>query len=103
MTTEKDSVQIEAEVVDHDHPQMELVIRRLSKIIGHTQAIKRMCEEGRPCNDILTQIAAVRSALNGAGRLILQDHIKHCVVDAVQKGDEESLEALDKAIAKLMK
>ncbi len=88
---------------DHQHPNMDQVIRRLSKIIGHTQAIKRMCEEGRSCDDILTQIAAVRSALGSAGRVILQDHIENCVVESLASGDRESLESLNKAIEKLMK
>jgi DNA-binding FrmR family transcriptional regulator len=49
-----------------------------------------MVEDGKPCPDLLIQIAAVRSALNGVGRLILQDHIRGCMLDAAAKGDFES-------------
>ena len=60
----------------HQHPNQKKVINRLSRIIGHTEAIKRMCEEERDCAEILTQIAAVKSALNNVGKVILQDHIR---------------------------
>jgi DNA-binding FrmR family transcriptional regulator len=74
----------------HVHEHQQGVIHRLSRIEGHVRAVKRMVEEGRPCPDILIQVAAVRSALNGVGRLILEDHLKSCMVDAVQRGDFES-------------
>lgn len=73
----------------HVHEHQQSVVNRLARIEGHVRAIKRMVEEGRPCPDILIQVAAVRSALNSAGRLILEDHLKSCMVDAVQRGDFE--------------
>ena len=71
----------------HEHQQS--VINRLARIEGHVRAVKRMVGEGRACPDILVQVAAVRSALNSVGRLILEDHIKSCMVDAVRRGDFE--------------
>jgi CsoR family transcriptional regulator, copper-sensing transcriptional repressor len=71
----------------HEHQQS--VINRLARIEGHVRAVKRMVEEGRTCPDILVQVAAVRSALNSVGRLILEDHLKSCMVDAVRQGDFE--------------
>ena len=55
--------------------------RRLKKIIGQVQAIDRMIDEDIPCEDILAQINAAKSALHGCGKVILEGHIKHCVRD----------------------
>ncbi len=69
----------------HEHHQQ--VLNRLARIEGHVRAIKRMVEEDTPCPDVLTQIAAVRSALNSVGRVILEDHLQSCMVDAVEQDD----------------
>lgn len=53
--------------------------RRLKKIIGQVQAIDRMVDEDVPCEDVLSQINAAKSALNGCGKVVLEGHIKHCV------------------------
>lgn len=77
------------EVVEHEHQHEhhQQVLNRLARIEGHVRAIKRMVEEDTPCPDVLTQIAAVRSALNSVGRVILEDHLQSCMVDAVEKDD----------------
>lgn len=72
---------------NHSHPQRESVLNRLARIEGHVRAVKRMVEEDTPCPDVLVQIAAIRSALNGVGRLILEDHMQGCMVKAAQDGD----------------
>ncbi|MGL5257779.1 MAG: metal-sensing transcriptional repressor [Proteocatella sp.] len=87
----------------HTHQHTKAVLNRLSKSIGHLQAIKRMVENGRDCSEVLIQIAAVRSAINKTGQLILKDHIEHCIVDAVEKQDHEAIEELNKAIDYFMK
>lgn len=87
----------------HSHENTKAVINRISRMTGHMESIKRMVEEGRDCSDILIQLSAVRSALNNIGRLILQDHIDHCVVDAVNTGDPEVLNKLNNAIGKFLK
>ncbi len=69
----------------HEHHQQ--VIARLARIEGHVRGIKRMVEEDVPCPDVLTQIAAVRGALNSVGRVILEDHLQSCMVEAVEKDD----------------
>lgn len=69
----------------HEHHQQ--VLNRLARIEGHVRAIKRMVEEDKPCPDVLMQIAAVRSALNSVGRVILEDHLQSCMIDAVEKDD----------------
>nr|WP_236777920.1 metal-sensing transcriptional repressor [Anoxybacter fermentans] len=85
------------------HPNTKRVIYRLARIAGHTNAIKKMVEEGRDCSEILIQIAAVKSALNNVGKLILKDHINHCVVKAIEENNTEILEDLQDAIDKFVK
>lgn len=88
---------------EHNHPQSKAVINRLSRVIGHLEAVKKMSEEGRDCSEILIQISAVRSALNNVGKIILEDHINHCVVNAIENNDKEVLDSLNKAIDKFIK
>jgi DNA-binding FrmR family transcriptional regulator len=73
----------------HRHEHYQSVLNRLARIEGHVRAVKRMVEDETPCPEVLVQIAAVRSALNGVGRVILEDHLKSCMVTAVQQGDFE--------------
>ncbi len=76
--------------ISHKHESNDDVLKRLARIEGHVRGIKRMVEEGTPCPDLLVQIAAVRSALNNVGQIILEDHLKHCMVRAVENGDFEN-------------
>lgn len=84
----------------HNHENTKAVINRLSKAIGHLESVKRMVEDGRDCTDVLIQLAAVRSALSSTARVILKDHLEHCISDAVETGDAEYLEELSRAIDK---
>lgn len=88
---------------EHDHENTKAVLNRMSRAIGHMESVKRMVEEGRDCSEILIQISAVKSAINNIGKLILKDHISHCVVDAVEENDLEVLEELNDAIDKFIK
>jgi DNA-binding FrmR family transcriptional regulator len=74
----------------HLHQHHQSVLNRLARIEGHVRGIKRMVEENRPCPDVLVQIAAVRSALNGVGRVVLEDHLKGCMVEALHSGEFDS-------------
>lgn len=87
----------------HTHTNTKAVLNRISRLIGHLNSVKGMVERGTDCSEVLMQLAAVRSALNGVCQVILQDHIDHCIVDAVRTGDTESIEELNKAIRQLMK
>ncbi len=69
------------------HTKTRQIANRLARIEGHVAAVRAMVEEGRPCPDVLTQLAAVRAALDQVGRLVLSDHLAHCVVDAARRGD----------------
>ena len=87
----------------HVHENQRAVINRLARAIGHLNKVKRMVEEGYDCADVLVQLAAVRSAIDNTGKVILNDHIRHCMVDAVQAGDEAAIDDLCTAIERFMK
>lgn len=87
----------------HVHTNTKAVLNRLSRAIGHLESIRRMVEDGRDCSEVLIQLSAVKSAINNTGKVILQDHIEHCIVDAVESGDHEALEELSKAIDRFIK
>ena len=89
--------------MEHLHTNTTSVINRLSRAIGHMEAVKKMLQEGRDCSEVLIQIAAVKSAVNNIGKLILQDHIDHCIVHAVEAGDQKVIADLHDAIDKFMK
>lgn len=63
------------------------VLKRLNRIEGQIKGIKKMVEADKACEDILVQISAVKSALHKTGQLVLEEHIHHCVLDAVRDGD----------------
>ena len=87
----------------HSHEHTKAVLNRLSRAIGHLQSVRNMVEEGRDCAEVLVQIAAVRSAIDNTGKLILQDHLKHCIVEAAAEGDQKTIDDLCQAIDKYMK
>ena len=82
----------------HSHQNTKAVLNRLSRASGHLESVKRMVEDGKDCSEALIQLSAVISALNNTGKVILKDHIEHCIVDAVELGDKEAIENLNKAI-----
>ena len=87
----------------HSHQETKAVLNRLSRAQGHLDAVRRMVERGEDCAEVLVQLSAVISALNGTGRAILKDHISHCIVDAVEAGDEEAIQAMKDAQRKSVK
>jgi DNA-binding FrmR family transcriptional regulator len=84
----------------HSPEEIKSIVNRLSRAIGHLESVKNMVINGRDCSEVLVQLSAVRSALNNTGLLILQEHINHCIVEAVQENDQESIAELNKAIMK---
>ena len=87
----------------HHHENTRAVLNRMSRAIGHMESIKTMIEDGRDCSEVLIQLSAVKSAINNTGKIILQDHIEHCIVDAVEHGDRNAIKELEKAIDRFMK
>jgi len=86
----------------HSHDTKE-VSNRLARAIGHLQKVKQMVENGDDCSDVLIQLAAVKSALNNTGKVILKDHLDHCIVHAVKEGDTSMLDEFNNAIDKFVK
>ena len=84
--------------MSHTHENTKAVINRLSRAIGHLESVKRMVEEGRGCSEVLIQLAAVRSAVENTGKIILKDHLTHCIVEAVRNDDPKSISDLCAAI-----
>ena len=73
--------------------------RRLKKIIGQLGAINKMVDQDVPCEDMLMQINAAKSALHKVGQVVLEGHIRHCVLDGIQHGDADAtLESFTKAV-----
>jgi DNA-binding FrmR family transcriptional regulator len=66
--------------------------KRLARIEGQVRGIARMVEEDRYCIDVLTQIAAVDTALNAVAKKLLDAHVEHCVADALASGDRAEAE-----------
>lgn len=85
-------------------PQEEKdLIHRLNRIEGQVRGVKNMVLEDRYCVDILTQVTAIQSALNGFSKCLLSNHIKSCVVDNIKDGNDEVVDELCDTIQKLMK
>lgn len=93
----------------HDHGHIhsadhtKAVLNRMSRIIGHMEATKRMVEDGRDCSEVLIQLSAISSAINSVSKVILKEHLTTCIVDAVKHDDIDSIEELNKAIDKFIK
>jgi len=87
----------------HSEEHRREVSNRLARAIGHLQKVKQMVEADEDCSEVLVQLAAVKSAINNTGKVILKDHMNHCIVHAVEDGDTEMIDELTKAIDKFMK
>ena len=82
----------------HSPAEMRKIVNRLSRSIGHLEAVKRMIENGQDCSDVLIQLAAVKAEINNAGKALLKEHLEHCIVEAVEEQDKESIEKVNKDI-----
>lgn len=84
----------------HDPQEKKRQLNRLSRIIGHLNYVKRMIENDEDCSDVLMQIAATKSALNGLGKQIINEHLTHCILHAIEEGDTEAIDEFQKVIQK---
>ena len=87
----------------HSEEHRREVSNRLARAIGHLQKVKQMVDDDEDCSDVLVQLAAVKSAINNTGKVILKDHMEHCIVHAVEDGDTEMIDELNAAIDKFIK
>jgi DNA-binding FrmR family transcriptional regulator len=89
------------DLVNQRHRSRKDIADRLSKIEGHVHGIRKMVGEDRNCPDLLLQIAAVRSALEKVAKIILEDHMETCLLEAVKSGKaEKSIAELKEALSK---
>ncbi|WP_253735774.1 metal-sensitive transcriptional regulator [Paenibacillus sp. FJAT-26967] len=79
------------------------LISRLNRIEGQIRGVKGMIEKDTYCDDVLNQIAAAQSALNSVGKLLLEGHLKSCVMERIQEGDTDVIDELLITVNKLMK
>lgn len=77
-------------------------VARLRRIEGQVRGLQRMVEEGRYCADILTQVSSVHEALRAVGKLLMQNHLQHCITDALRSGDGEEAERAYQEVLDLM-
>ena len=87
----------------HDPKEVRAIVNRLKRSIGHLDKVRRMVEEGEDCAYVLIQLSAVKSEINNTGKLILKQHMEHCIVEAVRENDQEAIERMNEAIDRFMK
>ena len=75
---------------------------RLNRIEGQVKGIKAMIERGEYCDDILTQISSVRSAMSAVGKVLVESHMRTCVAKKLQSGDEDIIEEFVKTVGRIM-
>ncbi|TLS50126.1 metal-sensing transcriptional repressor [Paenibacillus antri] len=87
----------------HSDKMKNSLISRLNRIEGQIRGIKGMIEKDMYCDDVLNQISSIQSALNGVGKLLLEGHMKSCIVERIQAGEHEVIDELLITVNKLMK
>lgn len=87
----------------HSEEDKKRVINRISKSIGHMESVKKMIERNEDCSEVLIQLAAIKAEVNNAAKVVLKQHMDHCIVHAIEDGDNSEIEHLSKAIDMFMK
>lgn len=87
----------------HSEDMKKNLTTRLNRIEGQVRGIKGMIDKDTYCDDVITQIAATQSALNSVSKLLLEGHMKSCIVDRIQEGDLEVVDELLVTMKRLMK
>ncbi|XJZ26631.1 metal-sensitive transcriptional regulator [Bacillota bacterium Lsc_1132] len=87
----------------HSENTKKNLITRLNRVEGQIRGIKGLIEKDTYCDDVITQIAATQAALNSVAKILLEGHMKSCVVERIQEGDREVVDELLTTIQRLMK
>ncbi|MCZ8524045.1 MULTISPECIES: metal-sensitive transcriptional regulator [Paenibacillus] len=87
----------------HSAKVKDNLVSRLNRIEGQIRGVKGMIEKDTYCDDVLNQIAAIQSALNSVGKILLEGHMRSCVVERLEQGDTEVIDELLKTMGKLIK
>ncbi|NOU93558.1 metal-sensing transcriptional repressor [Paenibacillus sp. LMG 31456] len=87
----------------HSDKTKKNLVTRLNRIEGQIRGVKGLIEKDTYCDDVLNQISAIQAALNGVGKLLLEGHMKSCVIERIQAGEHEVIDELLITVNKLMK
>jgi DNA-binding FrmR family transcriptional regulator len=87
----------------HSEATKKNLISRLNRVEGQIRGVKGLIEKDTYCDDVITQISAIQSALNSVGKILLEGHLKSCVVERIQEGDDEVIDEFLVTIQRLMK
>ncbi|MBN3523538.1 metal-sensitive transcriptional regulator [Paenibacillus apiarius] len=87
----------------HSEKTKKNLITRLNRIEGQIRGVKGLIEKDTYCDDVLNQISSIQAALNGVGKLLLEHHMKSCVIERIQEGDHEVIDEILTTMNKLMK
>ncbi|WP_045519389.1 metal-sensitive transcriptional regulator [Neobacillus niacini] len=87
----------------HSDKTKQNLVSRLNRIEGQIRGIKGLIEKDTYCDDVITQISACQSALNSVAKILLEGHLKSCVVERIQEGDLEVLDEVLVTVQRLMK
>ena len=80
----------------------EMSDRRLATIEGHVKALRKMVAEDRTCEEVLTQLSAVEASINSLGKIILKNHLNHCVKEGIEQGNADILSNFNKVLDKYL-
>jgi DNA-binding FrmR family transcriptional regulator len=87
----------------HVEPELKAqALARLKRIEGQIRGLQKMVEDERYCGDVLVQVASVHEALRGVGKLLMRNHLRHCITDALNSGDERNREEAYTEVLDLM-
>lgn len=89
--------------LSHEPGTKKRLLNRLRRIEGQVRGLQRMVEDERYCPEILTQVAAVQASLRSAAEVLLQDHLRHCVTEALRSGDAADAESMYAELTDLFK
>ena len=87
---------------DESKKSKESIIKRLNRVEGQVRGIQKMVEEDRYCVDVLVQIAAIRSAIDKVGSIILENHVRGCVANSI-KNEEQTDIMIDELMDTILK
>lgn len=87
----------------HSDQMKQNLVSRLNRIEGQVRGIKRLIEKDTYCDDVITQISAIQSAINSVAKILLEGHLKECVLERIKEGDMVALDEVLVTIQKLMK
>lgn len=86
----------------HDPREKKRQLNRLAKASGHLQHVRKMIESDEDCAEVLIQLSAVESALHNLGKEIINEHLTHCILHALEDGDTKAIESFQEAIKKFL-